>query len=150
MKLGDAAPKLIICGTGELEQWCHEYIQNNEIENVEMRGQIPNAKVKELIGESKAMIYPTQWYEGFPMAVAEAYTMGTPIIASDIGNVGNLVEDGVTGLKFKCNSAVSLAKTIEKFENMSLSIPKEYLTRYTAENNYVLLKGIYESVRRKS
>lgn len=149
MKLGDKAPKLIICGSGDLESWCREYIENNEIENVEMLGQIPNSEVKKLVGESMAMIYPTQWYEGFPMAVAEAYTMGTPIIASDIGNVGNLVDDSISGLKFKSNSVVSLSKAVEKFMEAPIELPQEYLTKYTAENNYVMLKGIYESVRRK-
>ncbi|WP_051200223.1 glycosyltransferase family 4 protein [Butyrivibrio sp. FCS006] len=150
MKLGDKAPKLIICGSGELEGWCKEYISNNEIENVEMLGQISNSEVKKLIGESMAMIYPTQWYEGFPMAVAEAYVMGTPIIASDIGNVGNLVDEGISGLKFKSNSVVSLAKAVEKFAESPIVLPEEYMTKYTAEKNYVMLKGIYETVRRRT
>ena len=91
MKLGEKASKLTICGSGELESWCRECIQNNEIASIEMLGQIDNSEVKRIVGESLAMIYPTQWYESFPMAVAEAYTMGTPIIAADIGNVMILV-----------------------------------------------------------
>ena len=150
MKLGDKAPKLIICGSGELEGWCHEYIANNEMTNVEMLGQIDNTEAKKLIGESLAMIYPTQWYEGFPMAVAEAYTMGTPIIASDIGNVGSLVVEGVTGMKFKCNSVVSLAKAVESFMKNPVKLPSEYLTMYSEENNYAMLKNIYEDVRKRS
>lgn len=149
MKLGDKAPKLVICGSGELEDWCREYIQNNELSSVEMLGQIDNSEVKRIVGESLAMVYPTQWYEGFPMAVAEAYTMGTPIIASDIGNVGNLVEDNVTGLKFKSNSVVALAKAVEKFADNPREIPKEYLKKYTADENYLILKHIYEDVRRR-
>ena len=150
MKLGEKASKLTICGSGELESWCRECIQNNEIASIEMLGQIDNSEVKRIVGESLAMIYPTQWYEGFPMAVAEAYTMGTPIIAADIGNVGNLVEDNVSGLKFKSNSVVALAKAIEKFVNNPKGIPEEYLTKYTADNNYLLLKHIYEDVRKRN
>lgn len=150
MKLGDKAPKLVICGTGELEEWCREYIANNEIGNVEMLGQISNSDVKKLVGESLAIVYPTQWYEGFPMAVAEAYTMGTPIIASDIGNVGNLVVDGVTGMKFKSNSVVALANAIDKFMEKPVELPDEYLSMYTADSNYAILKSIYEDVRRKT
>ena len=48
MKLGEKAPKLIICGSGELESWCREYIQNNEITTIEMLGQIDNLEVIEL------------------------------------------------------------------------------------------------------
>nr|WP_297707387.1 glycosyltransferase family 4 protein [uncultured Butyrivibrio sp.] len=150
MKLGADAPKLVICGSGESESWCKEYIENNELTSVEMTGQIPNSEVKKLVGESLAMIYPTQWYEGFPMAVAEAYTMGTPIIASDIGNVGNLVEDGVTGLKFKSNSVVALAKAVSKFMESPIRLPEEYLTKYTADENYKSLKSIYETIRRRN
>ena len=83
------------------------------------------------------------------MAIAEAYTMGTPIIASDIGNVGNLVDDGVSGVKFKGNSVVALAKAVERFLENPVKLPDEYLTRYTAEQNYVMLKSIYETVRRR-
>lgn len=150
MKLGNTAPKLIICGCGELDDWCKNYIENNELTNVELRGQVPNMEVKTLIGESLAMIHPTQLYEGFPMTIAEAYTLGTPIIASDIGNVGDLVIEGVTGVKYKSNSVVALAKAVEKFMENPIRLPEEYLTKYTAEKNYTLLKGIYEDVRRKS
>ena len=150
MKLGDKAPKLIICGSGELEDWCREYIENNELDNVEMLGQVSNEEAKRLIGESLAMIHPTQWYEGFPMTIAEAYTMGTPIIASDIGNVGSLVVEGITGTKFKSNSAVSLAKAVERFIESPVELPKEYLTKYSEESNYSMLKEIYETIRKKN
>lgn len=149
MKLGDKAPKLVVCGSGELEEWCREYIENNEITNIEMRGQIPNAEVKKLVGESLAMLYPTQWYEGFPMAVAEAYTVGTPIIASDIGNVNDLVDEGISGVKFKSNSVVGLARAVETFMEAPIELPGEYILKYTADSNYIILKKIYESVRKQ-
>ena len=95
------------------------------------------------------MIHPTKWYEGFPMTIAEAYTLGTPIIASDIGNVGDLVIDGVTGVKFKSNSVVALANAVERFMVNPIKLPDEYLTKYTAENNYTMLKNIFEDVRKK-
>ncbi|MBQ9590316.1 MAG: glycosyltransferase family 4 protein [Butyrivibrio sp.] len=149
MKLGDSAPKLVICGCGELEEWCKEYINNNELKNIALIGQVSNSEVKKIIGESIAMIHPTQWYEGFPMTIAEAYTLGTPIIASDIGNVGDLVIDGVTGVKFKSNSVVALANAVERFMVNPIKLPDEYLTKYTAENNYTMLKNIFEDVRKK-
>ncbi len=150
MKMGDRAPKLVLCGSGELESWCKEYIENNELSNVEMIGQVDNETAKHLIGESLAMIHPTQWYEGFPMTIAEAYSVGTPIIASDIGNVGSLVVDKVTGMKFKSNSVVSLANTVEKFVDNPVVVPDEYLTKYSEDNNYKILKSIYESIRKTS
>ncbi len=150
MKLGDKAPKLILLGSGDLDEWCREYIENNELSTVEMRGQVDNAEAKRIIGESIAMIHPTQLYEGFPMTIAESYSMGTPIIASDIGNVGSLVINDVTGVKFKFNSVVSLAKTVEAFAANPIRLPEEYLTKYSEKNNYEALKSIYETVRRNN
>ncbi|WP_022768224.1 glycosyltransferase family 4 protein [Butyrivibrio sp. NC2007] len=150
MKLGNTAPKLIICGSGELEDWCRDYISNNELENVELAGQVENSEAKRIIGESMAMIHPTQLYEGFPMTIAEAYSMGTPIIASDIGNVGSLVVEGISGMKFKSNSVVGLAKAVEAFMRGPIQLPEDFLTKYSEGNNYSLLKDIYESVRRMS
>jgi hypothetical protein len=56
--------------------------------------------------------------------------------------------DGVTGMKFKSNSVVSLAKTVERFINEPVTIPEEYLTKYSEDNNYRILKSIYENIRR--
>ncbi|SFC74968.1 glycosyltransferase family 4 protein [Butyrivibrio sp. YAB3001] len=148
MKLGDKAPRLILCGSGELEGWCKEYIENNELTTVEMKGQVPNDEAKKIIGDSLAMIHPTQLYEGFPMTIAESYSMGTPIIASDIGNVGSLVDEGISGIKFKSNSVVSMAKAVETFMEKPIHLPEEYLTKYSEENNYLMLKTIYETVRK--
>ena len=45
-----------------------------------------------------ALAMPSIWFEGFPMIVIEAFAAGTPVIASRIGALADIVEDGVTGL----------------------------------------------------
>lgn len=98
-----------------------------------------------MIGESKALILPTQVYEGFPMTIAEAYAAGTPVIAPDMGNAGDLVTHGVTGMHFEHRSAVSLADDIRNLKTFdSAQILNVYENHFSAEKNYDKLKKIYD------
>lgn len=59
-----------------------------------------------------ALAMPSIWFEGFPMVVVEAYAAGTPVIASRIGSLAGIVEDGVTGLLVDPADAVQLAERV--------------------------------------
>ena len=66
--MGEQAPKLIVCGTGPMEEWCRRFVEKNKI-NVELRGFVSNEDVREILANSKALILPTRLYEGFPMSI---------------------------------------------------------------------------------
>lgn len=139
------APKLLLCGKGPLEKWAQTYINEQRLETVQMLGYVPNEQVRELISQSKALILPTQVYEGFPMTIAESYACGTPVIGSDLGNTGSLIEHGKNGLKFKHTSPESLAEAIEKMINTPFELNDEMVHRYSREDNYKQLRNIYEA-----
>lgn len=141
--LGEDAPRLILCGTGPLEDWCRDYIRENGIRNVQMRGFTPNAEVRRLMAQSRALILPTQCYEGFPMTILEAFSVGTPVLCSDLGNAGSIVREGVTGRKFKPDSPEDLARVVRTLGGMCENACAEYLRTYCAERNYEILAGIY-------
>lgn len=143
------APKLVICGTGPMEDWCREYIKKNGLQSVEMMGIISNIETRKIIAISKALILPTQWYEGFPMTIVEAYGAGTPVIGSDIGNVGSLIQDGVTGYKFTHDSVNELKNAVAMNLDIIDSIYKIYRENYTMESNYERLSEIYGIVLNK-
>lgn len=134
---------LIICGTGPEEEWCKRFINENELSNVHMMGFLPNIKVMDIIGESRALILPTQWYEGFPVTVVESLACGTPVIGSNIGNVGILIEDGVTGLKFQFDSVDSLKITVESLGDMVSFCKNEFDEKYLYNINYQQIVSIY-------
>ena len=145
-EMGDSAPKLVICGIGPMEEWCHRFISENGLENIEMKGFLPNDDVKEIMANSKAIILPTQWYEGFPMTILEAYSVGTPVIGSDIGNVGDLIILNKSGWKFKRNVVSTLISAINKNIDYTESTYKLYSELYTAEKNYKVLDSIYGEI----
>ena len=139
--LGSDAPHLIMCGIGPLEDWCRREAEGL---NIELKGFVDNREVRKLIGQSRALILPTLLYEGFPMTIAEAYSVGTPVIASDLGNAGSLVEEGVTGWKFPPASAEGLAEAVRRTCDVTRNVQRVYEKRYTAEANYLKLMDIYD------
>lgn len=145
--------KLIICGTGPEEAWCREYLTREKLKQVELRGFVPNSAARALMGQSKALILPTHWYEGFPMTIVEAFSAATPVICSDLGNAGSLISDGVTGFKFPADSAEQLAQTLNRLqhaESVSEGALKTYQENFTAEANYRQLMAIYSKAMQKS
>lgn len=145
-QMGDIAPRLIVCGTGPMEKWCRDFLEDNPTCNIEIRGFVANKDVRKLIAECKALILPTQWYEGFPMSMVEAFSVGTPVIGSKMGNVGDLIEDGVNGWRFDHNSSKSLEIMVKNISDIVESTYQCYLNKYTAEINYKLLSDIYKEV----
>ena len=138
---------LIICGIGPEEEWCKKFIEEKGISNIQMLGFVENEKVMDIISESMALLLPTQCYEGFPMTIVESLACGTPIIGSDIGNVGSLIEDGVTGLKFKYNSVESLSKIVRNISDMVSSSKDKFDDSYVASANYQKLLQIYQNCK---
>lgn len=145
-KMGNNSPKLVICGTGPMEEWCHKFISENKLKNIEMKGFVSNHKVKDIIANSNAVILPTQWYEGFPMIILEAYSVGTPVIGSDLGNVGDIIIPNKSGWKFRINLVDSLISAINDNMDYTESTYKLYSELYTAEKNYKILDSIYGEI----
>lgn len=143
--MGSEAPKLIVCGIGPMEEWCKTFINNNKV-NIELKGFVQNQETRKIIANSKALILPTQWYEGFPMSIVEAFSVGTPVICSDLGNAGSVIEEGKSGIKFKVNSSYSLVEAVNRCKGLTISTLNVYKDRFTEENNYKIIRNIYLEV----
>lgn len=137
--------QLVICGTGPLEKWCREYVQTYQLKNVEVKGFVENKNAKKIIGESKGLILPTQWYEGFPMTIVESYSVGTPVIGSNLGNTGSLIEEGKSGWKFDADSKEQLCDALRKAMETTKGLERDFVEKYSAESNYEQLREIYET-----
>lgn len=145
--MGTEAPDLLICGTGPLKRWCERYISDNHLLKVQMKGLLPNDEVKKIIAQSKALILPTQWYEGFPMTIVEAFSVGVPVIGSDIGNVGILIKEGTNGWKFQHSSPEALASAVQKcMKEQIKKLDYKDTEIVSSELNYRALLEIYQKI----
>ena len=146
-----AAPKLLLCGAGPLEGWARE----NAGENVEFFGQISHEALCALLAESRAALAPSLCYESFALVPAEAHAMGTPVIASDLGNVGAMVRDGVDGLRFAPGDPEALANAVRRLPDLEAkadpaAIRAEAVQKFGREENYRELAEIYQDILVKS
>lgn len=108
-------------------------------------------EVMDSMAQAKAILFPSRWYETFGRTIVESFSTGTPVIASNLGGVPELVSHGETGLLFLPNDSDDLAeKVIWALENplemvrMGKNGRKEYEKFYMADANYEKLMHIYE------
>lgn len=146
--MGKDAPRLTVCGTGPLEAALQDGIAGLP---VTWKGFVTHEEAEGLIAQSRAIILPTLLYEGFPMTIAEAFSVGTPVICSDLGNCGALIEEGVTGWKCQPGSAEDLVRAVQKClcadGTIRDNVRRVYENNYTPEANYRRLSEIYTEVR---
>lgn len=141
--------QLIICGTGPLEEWMKQYIQDNQLKNVTYLGYTEHEKLMKIIGESKGVILPSVCYEGFPMTIVESFACATPVIGNEIGNIACIIRDGVNGILIKQEEFDKLNLALSRLNSeMSTNAFKDYRELYEKEENYKILNEIYQKIGR--
>lgn len=112
--------KFIIAGSGPLEE------EVKKTENVEYVGFKTGDELKELIAKARLTVYPSIWYENCPFSVMESIMYGTPVVASSIGGIPELIVNGKTGILFSAgntaefeNAIKEIAENDDKAESMS-------------------------------
>jgi glycosyltransferase involved in cell wall biosynthesis len=133
-------------------------IKRKAPKNIIFLGHCDNETVKKHMLSSKILVMPSLWYEGFPVTLLESYSCSLPVIASDIGSLGELIINGKTGYLFPMGDPKSLATLIlelcdndKLLHEMGVNALNEIKTKYSIEKNLQLLLSIYKSAikRRK-
>jgi glycosyltransferase involved in cell wall biosynthesis len=121
---------------------------------IEWLGQVPREQATELVKRARFLVFPSEWYEWFPLTLVEALACGTPVIAARIGSVAEIIADGVTGIHFTAGDVEDLACKVQwacshpdKMAEMGAAARQDFLAKYTAKQNYVTLMEIYERAR---
>jgi len=111
-----------------------------------------SAVLAELRG-AVALVLPSVWFEGFPLVILEAYATGTPVIASRIGSLAELVEDSVTGLLVRPDDEDELAERLRwavdhpaEMAEMGARARQRYETAYRAPAHLAALLDTYREL----
>lgn len=146
------AVKLKIVGDGALRSGLEETVRRLGL-NVEFTGMQDRAAVLRIISNAEFLIVPSECYEGFPMVIAESFACGTPVLASRIGSMVELIEEDVTGKKFAARDPHDLARGVgamlaDPFRLRAMrGNARAYFEKHlTEDQNFAQLMRIYTQV----
>lgn len=124
----------------------------SKISGVEWLGKKSLNEVYELMGNASFLIIPSEWYETFGRVGIEALATGTPLVASNIGALAELIEPNHNGLLFNPGDSRDLVEKVNfllansfKLTQMRQAARQTFEAKYTAPDNYQKLMNIYHS-----
>jgi glycosyltransferase involved in cell wall biosynthesis len=142
--------QLKIAGDGELAPLVRDAAASDS--RIHFVGRLPSDQIYDLLGHAAALVFPSVWYEGLPKTILESFAKGTPVIASNLGSMSDLITDGRTGAHFTPGNPADLARTItrlfagDELQAMRSIAREEFEQLYTGDANYRMLMDVYESV----
>lgn len=97
-----------LAGDGPLR----DELEQNAPANVTLRGRIERAEMPDFYARSRGLVLPSTCFEMCPLTILEAMAIGLPVVASQTGGLGELVDDGVTGALVKRGESKPLAEAL--------------------------------------
>jgi len=146
---GPDAPELRVLGDGELRSTLERMATGLP---VRFLGQVSASTAQQQIAEASLLVLPSEWFEGFPMVVREAFAFGTPAAVSDLGPLPSIVRHGESGVVFEAANVKSLLNTVRNawqspgvLEQLGQGARKAFEAYYNEDANYEALMRIYQS-----
>ena len=146
-----------IAGTGPLEGDLRRAISGPGMKHIELVGHVTGEAKHSLISEALCTLLPSEWYENFPLSVVESLALGTPVVASRIGGLPELVQQDHTGLLFPAGDKKALAECLRRISRresdtdrmaaMALTTAQEL---FSPQRHFEQLLAIYSDVVREA
>lgn len=143
---------LVVMGGGPLQEEFERWAKGKS--NVYFLGYTERSKCLGIVKNAQFVVFPSIWYEGCSMVEIEAMALGKSIVATDLGFSSEAIENGYNGCKIPMGNLKAFVDTIKKLWNdpqkcrdMGDNARKDYIEKYTAENNYRQLIDIYEMLK---
>ncbi|MBD2435976.1 glycosyltransferase family 4 protein [Nostoc sp. FACHB-110] len=145
---------LKVVGDGPLRQELQQQVIQAGYENlIEFLGYQDKLVVNQLMIDAQLLIFPSIWYEGFPVTIIEAFAASLPVVVPKLGSMAEIVEDKVNGLHYAAGKYQDLAEKInlainqpELLAAMGRNARLAYEKKYSPAVNYQELMAIYQRV----
>ncbi len=148
-------PSLKLVGDGPLTEALKAQVTSAGMtDRITFLGRQDKSQVLHLMHRAQLLVFPSIWYEGFPLTLTEALACGLPTIVPNLGSMAEIVEPDITGFHFIPQSSTDLLKTLntalsnpDRLAQISQNARQAYQTRYTGKINYDRLMAIYQQTR---
>jgi glycosyltransferase involved in cell wall biosynthesis len=145
--VGDARQE----GRGVFERIRHEFSTAGLVE-VEFLGRLPRTEVLDLLRRCTVFCLPSHW-EGFPLSVLEAMAVGPPVVASAVGDIPEMLDQGAAGIVVPERDPGALADALERVlrdpkeaNRLSAAARTRVAARYSWSATSGRVAGLYERV----
>jgi glycosyltransferase involved in cell wall biosynthesis len=108
---------LKIAGRGNAEESLTNYIETENISNVELLGFKKKDEIYALTQHASFAVCPSEWYENYPFSISETFLFSKPVVGSNIGGIPELVIDEQTGLLFEAGNQSQLKEKLLRLWN---------------------------------
>ncbi len=113
----DAGVRLLIIGNGPLHDSINDFLETDGLkEKIILAGKVPFEQVPDWMNQLRLLVLPS-FSEGLPAALLEAMACGTPVLATPVGAVDDVITSGKTGFLLEDNSYEAIAQGIVKALN---------------------------------
>jgi len=137
----EANVELKIIGNGPLEDELKSLVSGLGA-NVTFLGFQTGEALHQAIGNAKAVVLPSEWYENAPMSIMESYALGKPVIGANIGGIPELIRENETGITFESANTESLSYALIQLNSMKddAVIEMGKTARQWVENEFTVKK----------
>jgi glycosyltransferase involved in cell wall biosynthesis len=116
--------------------------------NIEFVGEMNEADKPAFLGNATALLFPIDWPEPFGLAMIEAMSCGTPVIAWRNGSVPEVVEEGRTGIIVQSIDE-AVAATIRVARMDRLAVRERFEERFSAARMAQDYLAVYRALARR-
>ena len=110
----DPSLRFVVVGDGPLAEQVGDYVARFTLDkSVRIKGWIDHNDLPDLLNELKLLVIPS-FTEGLPNIMLEAMACGTPVLATPVGAIRDVIRDGETGFILDDNSPESIASNITR------------------------------------
>jgi glycosyltransferase involved in cell wall biosynthesis len=121
---------------------------------VRFTGWLGKADVWSSIARARVLCVPSIWYENCPIIVLEAMAIGTPVLASDLGGLGELLDGGNAGFLTRPGDPAALSQALgrvlasdqERLADIVTAARRRVVTRHAPAAFVERLEGVYSSL----
>lgn len=141
----DIKGEVYILGGGDYKKELEKLVREQKLKNVNFMGYFGKEYVKELrqfYMRADVVVVPSTVKEALGLVILEAMAAQTPVVASNIGGIPNIVKDGKTGFLVKPRSSKEIAEKVNKIlENDKLRLAMSERSRKLIEEKFTWQKA---------
>jgi glycosyltransferase involved in cell wall biosynthesis len=146
--------RLKVVGDGPLREQLSEMIRKDCLP-IELLGYLPPSEAQKVVAHADLQVVPSQWFEGMPLVVLEAWSLGTAVLVSRIGGLREMVSSGVDGMNFEPGDPADLARQVHSLMSdralrtrLAVAGREAVINRFSSDATLKSLTQIYSDVVR--